>query len=433
MQRYVNPHPTMFPQQQVPQQQVMQPQIMMTPQGPMMMTPQGMVPVQVTQMQGQPQVMQGGMQGQFPQQFPQMQGQGGMMVQHGGMQGQFPQGQFPQQQFPTQQQYPSNNQSVVQSRFGQPSTTMEPTTQLQDSGNRYGTFQSPQQAQQQVQQPQQVEEPIRPALFIVTPTTHKFTGNEKFKMGVITEAVKANNIAYEEGFVACNCLEETVEDLIEMAYKPDTAAMVTVRNYIVNNSFYRVDLREVMTNLVAKDTKNLYKVFKAQYTKLTDKHQINVLNSLNTMLTDVINDFLTVNSVSMISIESFYTDYNDLLKVIGSTEEDLEEVLTEYLDKYVADLKTSLTNTTKTENATQITEVVSIAYVDRLVQETGLDVIGQAFVQVDDSIANTFLKTLAAEVIAKIAKQEFLLVTLDKRVFKFMVSSNADVYVKNIA
>lgn len=433
-QRYVNPHPQMQPQMQVPQQMQqpqMQPQIIMTPQGPAMMTPQGLVLVNIQQMQGQPQMMPGV---QMPMQFPQ---QGGMMQQHGGMMGggmvmapSMPmQGQ--QQQFPQQQQ-----SAVVTNRFGAPAAAiMSSTTQVTDSGsNRYQSFQSPQQAQQQMQeQNQQVEEPTRPPLFIVTPTTHKFTGNEKFKMGVITEAIKPINVAFEEGYVAFTCLEEAVEGVIEFAYSTDDVRAVTVRNVIVNNIFYKVELRELITNLLAKDTKNLYKVFKAAYTKTTDKHQINVLNTLNTILTDLINDYMTVNSVAMITIDSFYTDYNDLLKVVNSTEEELEESLVEYLDKIVNDMQVALTNTPAMDKTTQITEPVSVAYLDKLVQETGLDVLGQGFVQLDDSIANNFLKSIAAEVVGKINKQEFLMVTLDKSVFKVMIANSAAVYVKKIA
>lgn len=440
--RYTNPHPgqpAMFPQAQ-PQMQ-MQPapvMVMMTPQGPAMMTPQGMVSVQLQQTPQGPMMMtpQGmvpvQIQGQQQQMMPQGQG---MMAMHGGtmpmMQGQYPQQQFQQQQYP-QQQFPSNNQSVVQSRFGQPSAAMETiTTQMPDTSNRYHTAQT-QQAQQQQMQPA-VEEPTRPMLFTVTPVVHKFSGNEKFKMNVVTEAVKPNQVNYEEGYLACDCLEENVECVIEQAYKGETTPVVTVRNYIINNNFWRVDLKDTIDNLLSGDIKALYKAFKAAYTKMTNKSEINVLNVLNTALTDVTNDFLAVNSVAMISIESFYTDFNDLLRVIRNSEEDLEEELLSYLNNYVDDMKIALTNTTKTPNATQITEMVSVAYVDKHLLETGLDELDHRFVQVDDSIANAFLKSVAAEVIAKVGKQEFLLVTLDKSIFKFMVSTSANIFIKKIA
>lgn len=413
MQRYVNPHPTMYPQQMQPQmQQPMQqqmPQVVMTPQGPAMMTPNGLVLIPMQQqMQGQ-QPMQGGM---IPM-------QGGMMPQHGGM---MTPGQFPQQQ------YQPNNQSVVASRFGQPSTAIEPMTNFQPSdNNRYGT------PQQQIVPQAEVEEPIRPPLFTVKPMIHKFSGNDKFKMNVITEALKANNVVYEEGHLASDCLEENVEVVIEKAFQGDTTPMLTVRDTIVNNIFHRVDLKEFVTSLVEMPPKEMYKTFKAKYGELTDKHQINVLNTINTSFTDVINDFLAVNSVVGISIESFYTDFNDLLKAIRNSEETLEEDLLDYLAGYLDDMKLALTNTEKSETATHLTEMVSIAYLDRHVLETGLEGLGNHFVQINDALPNAFIKSIAAEVISKVSKQEFLLVTLDKSIFKFMASTAADVYVKKIA
>lgn len=440
--RYVNPHPgqVMYPQQpqqqQVPQQQMQLPQVMMTPQGPAMVTPQGLVSISMQQFQQIQQQMQM-MQMQQPQmQQPMMPMQGmmpgmGMMATHGGM----PQQQQVPQQYVPQQQFPTNNQSVVQSRFGQPSTTMESTSIQSTDSNRYATYQSPQ-AQLQAQQQQvhhQGEEPTGPLLFTVTPVVHKFTGNDKFKMNVVTEAIKANQVNYVDGHLACDCLEENVECVIEQAFKEEVTPLVTVRNYIVNNNFWRVDLKETMDLLLKSTIKELYKTFKSAYSKVTDKSQINVLNTVNTMLTDTINDFLAVNSVSMISIESFYTDFNDLLKVVRNTEEDLEEDLLSYLNGYVGDMKLALNSTAKTPNATQVTEMVSIAYLDRHVLETGMEELDKNFAQVDDSIANAFVKSLAAEIIAKISKQEFLLVTMDKSVFKFMVSTAANVYVKKIA
>ena len=452
--RYVNPHPgqpVMYPQQQpmqpmqqIPQQQMM-PTVVMTPQGPAMVGPQGLVSVQLQQTpQGPAMVTPQGMvlvqiqqmqQPQMQPMQPMMGGGGGVMAMHGGMQGQFPQQYVPQQ---SPQQFPNNpNQSVVQSRFGQPSSTMESTSiQSTDSGNRYASFQQPQQ-QQQPQQHQQVhhqgDEPTGPLLFTVTPVAHKFTGNDKFKMNVITEAIKANQVNYADGYLACDCLEEHVECVIEQAFKEEVTPLVTVRNYIINNNFWRVDLKDTVDLLVKSTIKEMYKSFKSVYGKLTDKHQVNVLNTINTMLTDAINDFLAVNSVSRISIESFYTDFNDLLKVVRSTEEDLEEDLLSYLNGYVGDMKLALNSTEKTPNATQVTEMVSVAYVDRHVLETGMEELDKNFAQVDDSIANAFVKSLAAEIIAKINKQEFLLVTLDKSIFKFMVSTSANVYVKKIA
>lgn len=442
--RYANPHagqPVMFPQQQQmqvmqPQQmQVMQPiqqvpQVVMTGQGPMMMTPQGWAPITIQQYQQiqamvQQQQQQGGMM---------MPAGGGIMATYGG--GMMPgPGQVPQQYVPQQApQFQPNNQAVVQSRFGQPSSTMESTSiQSNDSGNRYTAGQPQQAPQLQVQQQQQQQEPAGKLLFTVTPVVHKFTGNDKFKMNVVTEIVKANQVNYTEGYLACDCLEENVECVIEQAYKEETVPVVTVRDYIINNNFWRVDIRETVDLLVKSTIKELYKSFKSAYGKVTDKHQINVLNTINTMLTDTINDYLAVNSTMGITIESFYTDFNDLLKVVRNNEEDLEEELLSYLNGYVDDMKLALSNTEKTPNATQVTEMVSVAYVDKHLLETGMEELDNRFVEVDDSLSNAFIKSLAAEVIAKIKKSEFLLVTLDKSVFKFMIANNATVHVKKIA
>jgi len=407
--RYVNPHTgqvAMYPNQQVQQPQMQQPTptVVMTAQGPMLMTAQGMMPVQI---QGQPQ-------------------QQGVMATYGGPTMPMNPGMVPVQYPSGVMNQPGMNQAVMpQGRFSQPNTAAE--TMSQESSNRYQTFQS------QQQQTEVVEEVVGTVLFSVKPVLHKFTGNEKFKLNVFTDAVKANNVNFVESHIACDCLEEIVECIIEKAHETPDTKMVTARNYIVNNIFYKTNMNELIDSFVTGDIKALYKAFKSNYSKLNDKYQINLMNSFNTMLTDAINDFLAVNATNTINIESFHTDFNDLLKVIRNNEEDLEDNLIEYLDKYITEIKVALNSIEKAENTSLIPEPVAVAYLDKHVLETGLDELTNQFVQVEDVVVNVFLNSLASEVVAKVGKQEFILVTMDKSIFKFMVNADKQLFIKKIA
>jgi hypothetical protein len=408
--RYVNLHQGQQPMQ--PQAQMQQaPQIVMTAQGPMMMTAQGWVPVSMQQIQQMQQMQQ-------PQQMmPMMQPgmpQGGMMMPMGMPNG-FPQG----------------NQAAVPARFGGSSTgnqaVMAPQQQMVETGGRFGM----QQAQQIVNEEETSF--AKPYLFEVTPTTNKYLGNDKFKIQTTVEAVKANHIDYNDNLVACNCLKESIENVIEQANAKPTVAPVTVRETISNINFWNVNLKTELNALLGDDVKTLYKSFKLLYADMTDVRNINLMNDLDTVLTNAVNDYLIVNAKEAMEIESFHTDFNDLLKVIRKNDDDLEEMLLDYMNKYISHMHLMMTNTPEVENATHITEHVTIAYVDKPSIQLGIHELGLKFVEVENCLPNTYLISLAAEVIAKISKPEFILATMDRATYKVMVAESSEVYIKRLA
>ena len=413
--KYINPHTgqtilyTSNQQQAQPMQQ--QPTVVMTPQGPMLMTPQGLVPVNLQYQQQQlimPQYQPMGMM-MNPNMF-QQQYQGNLM--QGGM-----------------------NQAVMpQSRFT--TSNVNEMTQNQDTSSRYQTTQPQQQnIQQNIEKVK--EESMYPELFTVKPTVHKFIGNENVKLNVITDAIKVNRINHIEDYIICDCLEEAIESITEKVYESEEVETVTICDYIINNIFYKVNMNETIDALVSGTIKDLYKAFKSNYAKITNKYQINMMNAFNIILTDTINDFLAINSQKQISIESFYIDFNDLLKVIRDHEEDLEDILIDYLNKFVTDIRLNLNIIKESDKGildkgTVIPESFTIVYLDKHVLETGLNEVTHKFVQVDENIANVFINSLRSEITERTSKQEFLLVTLDKNVFKFMVNSNNQLFIRKI-
>lgn len=407
--RYVNPHnnqvvvypgnqqnmqqPMMQPMQQgmmtnQMQPMQMQPQVVMTAQGPMMMTAQGLVPV--------------------PQPV------GGMVPMQSNMpvynQQYVPQNQFPQM----------TNQSVIpQNRFSQPGNADQQHNQQEF--NRYS-------AQQTVEQV--IQEITGPELFIVKPIIHKFAGNDKFKLNTITDSIKSNAINVMENIVVCDCLEETVESLIEKTYSETDVKTLTVQKHIINNSYYKVEMKDVIENLVSDDIKTLYKNLKSIISKCVDKYQLNALFAFNLGLTNAINDYLAINSENQIDIESFITDYNDLLKILRNNEEDLEDTLVEYLNAYIGEIKSNLSIITKKDNVCYIPESITVAYLDKHLYETGLDKLSNSFSQVDETLTNVFITSIANEIVAKTNKKEFFLVTMDKSIFKCMISEREQLYIR---
>jgi RNAse (barnase) inhibitor barstar len=386
--------PQMVPMNQQPMQQpqMMTPQMMQHYQQQMLMNQQAMQ---------QPQMMQPGMmQPQYMQQ---------PMMQPGMMQP----GMVPQQP----------QQAVVNTtRFTQSSPTMPQQFTPNNEGNRY--------QQPMAQEVVTADESTVPIPYSVKPIVHKFITNEKVKLNTITSEVKESNVKYVQTHIAVDCVQEVIESIIETAYLEETNNLITAHNFIVTHNHYRVDLNEKFATLYNGDIKTAYKLMKVYYKEATDKYQIAALDDLDNILTDRINDFITISSNDSISIDSFTTDFNDLLKVLRNTEEDLEDKVLDYMDEYLNQMK-QLTDTVETSiSITCINEPIQVAYIDKHVVETGLENVTTRFIKLDETASNVFLNSLGLTVCAKLNTRDFLLVTLDRTVFKCMVDDDSNLFIR---
>ena len=422
--RYLNPHtnqPAVFPGQQpmAPQQYIpgQFPQHQM-PQG----YPQGQMPQGQFPQQGMYPQQQFG-QGQFPQgQFPQQ----GMYPQ-GQMPQQFPQGQFPQQYIPNQGQFPQqqNNQvSVGGGRFGQSANPMQ-TFSNDGASDRY-------QAQPQVTQ-NTTEAPVtnKPVLFTVKPTTHRFLNNEKVVLKTITTELQPTQIKVVEQQMVTDGVDALIESVIENVYQEEKQSLVTIQSVIVDKTFYNVPvMKETFKELLSDDIKRFYNTLKNKFPDISTKYEMSVISYFMTMITDTINDYLAVNATSAITIDDFYSDFNALLKVLRNSEEDLEDKLMDYLSDMIGATRTSTELLEEKEGVVHLPEVYTVAYLDRHSLETGLEVLGDTFVMVEDNAANVFLNTLVLNVVTRSKRDNFLLVTADKVVYKCVVSNDSKVHIR---
>lgn len=421
--RYLNPHtnqPAVFPGQQpmAPQQYIpgQYPQQQM-PQGyPQGQMPQGQFPQQGMYPQQQ------FLQGQFPQgQFPQQ----GMYPQP--MPQQFPQGQFPQQYIPNQGQFPQqqNNQvSMGGGRFGQPANPMQ-TFSNDGASDRY-------QAQRQATQ-NTTETPVtsKPVLFTVKPTTHRFLNNEKVVLKTITTELQPTQIKVVEQQMVTDGVDALIESVIENFYQEEKQSLVTIQSVIVDKTFYNVPvMKETFKELLSDDIKKFYNTLKNKFPDISTKYEMSVVSYFMTMITDTINDYLAVNATSAITIDDFYSDFNALLKVLRNSEEDLEDKLMDYLSDMIGATRTSTELLEEKEGVVHLPEVYTVAYLDRHSLETGLEVLGDTFVMVEDNAANVFLNTLVLNVVTRSKRDNFLLVTADKVVYKCAVSNDSKVHIR---
>jgi hypothetical protein len=340
---------------------------------------------------------------------------------------QFPQGQFPQQYIPNQGQFPQqqNNQvSVGGGRFGQSANPMQ-TFSNDGASDRY-------QAQPQVTQ-NTTEAPVtnKPVLFTVKPTTHRFLNNEKVVLKTITTELQPTQIKVVVQQMVTDGVDALIESVIENVYQEEKQSLVTIQSVIVDKTFYNVPvMKETFKELLSDDIKRFYNTLKNKFPDISTKYEMNVISYFMTMITDTINDYLAVNATSAITIDDFYSDFNALLKVLRNSEEDLEDKLMDYLSDMIGATRTSTELLEEKEGVVHLPEVYTVAYLDRHSLETGLEVLGDTFVMVEDNAANVFLNTLVLNVVTRSKRDNFLLVTADKVVYKCVVSNDSKVHIR---
>lgn len=407
---------------------------------PNMAQHQQFVPVQQQYPQQQPQPVAVGMP---HQQFMSPQQYNAMMMQQGVM----PAQQFVQQGMVAPQQFVPNQAPMVMvnqgQQFQQPVQTGLGNTRFTSNndqqqfeahsvGNRYKENPMPQQ-QQQFQVAEQV--PVKEQIFVVKPTVHKFPGSEDFKLNTFTVGFADSNLVYEEAYVASDALSSVAEYLLERVnggeITPENRRMANAQNLIVNNTFFNVEMRERLLELLDNDGKALLKLARGgDRIQVSNRYELSVIDMINRILTKKVNDFLSINFEVEISIDSFFDDYADLLVAVRSADPHMEDPLTDMLGDYLRDNRIIMDCTEVGPNSTVISERVLMVALDKHTLETGLEEAQEYFMEVADTASNVFLRTLAGAVMTKTGKSEFTLLTMDKQMFDFVKSKDTRLFVR---
>lgn len=415
---YRNPHPTYVPQMPAQTQPQQNNQIQLTPQQQqylMQMTSSGYPQHQVQEMMME--FMRRNMQ------FQQMQP---MMPQMG---------RFPQNG--NAAMIPNMNPGTF---MNQGNFVMPP--EINDT--RFGDtrMSTPKPEISQIQQQMQIQEQtmVQPVSkqFTVKAQTNAFLDNANIRLKVITEPLKLNSMTYvkHETTPKYNCFDAAIEGTFEEFLSKTDRKVLSGSRSIVHTTFYDVVNQPILVLMYSLGIKDLYKYLRNYYSQVSTEHDILPVSMFNNMLTEMINDYIAVNSSADVNIDNFYSDFNDLLKFIRDNEETLEDELVEYMDGKLKKLAQELSKAgiVEDDKATTgfVTEILDIFVLNRHVLETGLSVLEDGFVMLEDKLPNKFLLSIASEVFAKIEDKEFILVTIDRSLFKFFLGNDKNVYIKRM-
>lgn len=401
------------------------------------LTPQQLQMLQQQQMMQQRQMMPG--QFQLGQQGYNMNPQYQQMLQQQMLQQQMMQQQMLQQQLMQQQAY--------NSRFGASVPNMSVTSREQFNPGvtsltgRYN-MQAQTNTMQDVEQVLNTPQPkvINPPTdkFVVLPEKDiSFVDNELIKLMTYISEIKDNQLDNKEEVTVVDCLEEARETIYELGGK--TSKLIVTADFIVTTNFIKTSPNVILPILNNTKIKEVYKTLKKMIAEVKDKRDMIVINKFDDILTDYINEFLVINTKGKVSIDSFSSDFNSLLKVLRNYYDDLEDDLLTSLDLFFKNFKESIdivSEKLKLDEASVssfIAEAVAMAYMDKMLIELGLNTISDRYVEVDkNNPANITLLTLYQQVTKSVIRKDFYLVTMDKSVVKFNSTTDDRIFVKRV-
>lgn len=241
----------------------------------------------------------------------------------------------------------------------------------------------------------------------------------------------------EEGSTATECLQAAVESLFEQVNskdKDDPLKVVTIGNFIITNTIYRVHKRDELLAMLSSGVKHFYKKLNNLFREAETTYELSLCSAIDLILTDAVNDFIAINTPTSLHISSFVEDFNELLKLLRDLEGDVEGALIAYLDTTLATNKKDIESMSDIENATVFTENYDLVYLDMSSWEIGVEgtVTSGSIYRITGAAVNMLLFQFCKTVMEMTGKSEFVMVTADRRILKFMRDLNEIYYFKRI-
>lgn len=275
----------------------------------------------------------------------------------------------------------------------------------------------------------------------------KFNNNSKVVLSNYYEELKESQLGIRENnLTIVDCFEEAVELCISYSHIENTGKLAYVGDFLIENSFYKAADQEQFNKLILdNDIKSMYKAVKTAWPTLTNKYDIFMFDKFDSIITDTINDFIAVNCPVKISIDSFMTDFNELLKILRGVDDldlDLEDELITHMNRFISNIKTNLEinqsqlsgiDAEDGKKVTYIPEQFTIGYIDKYSYELGITNAPSELVAVEDNNdLNKFILSTARTVMSKQEVDTIYMVSIDKVVIQLVKSLNDVIFIKKL-
>lgn len=348
---------------------------------------------------------------------------------------------------------------------------MQPMTQPQQyggihPGNRFNAnaqppgimsdrFSQPPVANPRFQQPEQ------PTAFLQPMQVERQATNKENKTMVIqvnldtSETIKFNNsnLSFETNkikysiksvenltniSVVC-CMGEAVDQLLGDIYPNIKPKKIYRQSVIITDRIFGTSNN--LINKLKDKEQSVQDILKAAYNEATNKNDLTAAMMLDEQFTEIVNDFLEVNSPESLSIDSYMSDYDELVAVMSNQTNLLDAynkmivILENMRDGYI-DAINIVEETSDPEDVVQsaiLCSSVNMYYVDAMDVEFNLDKIEYESVEIPMNMTNGL-----SSVISSICSSDYdkfkknYLVTYNKSIFEIFEDTDSKRYLRKV-
>lgn len=267
------------------------------------------------------------------------------------------------------------------------------------------------------------EESSEIAIFDVKNVVHKLTNKSKLELDVITKPLTKNDIHTEDSnsVVMVENLITASETLRERYKSKDIEKVVRVCDLDISNMFYNTTVKADVEVLLSKPPKTLARELRKRYVNVEDVNDYIVYECLNNILTERLNTILVTEGIVDVSIDNFYSDFDDLLThLTSSISVEVCGEIEDELNQFILSMSEETKRIVCEDDTT-----FGIAYpiigimVDKHSIELGLDKLGEGLHRLGESEQTGFLRSISIR-----TDSNSVLVTKEGAVFEYLVSSD---------
>lgn len=290
--------------------------------------------------------------------------------------------------------------------------------------NRYG--QEPSKQEVVKQKEPKVKE------FTVDKEPYRFPYNKNIGVTRKTKAIQENKLKVLEGSTVTLLAEDSYDRLADIIGESTEFSLVANKVTIVDDS-YSIPSKDHLVHMFKFDSRDLYRGLKKQLSSNSSIEELVWLDRVDKLFTAITNECLEINLGDSlgITIDRFCTDLNDLLGVVRKQAgESVSDKIEDWLDKEVSNFHIGLNESSvldETNSQLRLYQYSTLVYTSSISYTLGLENLNK-YNKLIEVPENQHLLSIA-KMLFKDDKHDFILMTSDKQVYKFIKNFNDEIII----
>lgn len=276
--------------------------------------------------------------------------------------------------------------------------------------------------------------------FVIRSIIDPATYNLSFKLSPRTTALEENDFKdlTDESPVMYESLQSILTSASEYMDADTEPKLLTYSNSMIGRFYIKSSLKDNVRTMFSGNTENLYTKLNTTMKAVKNMDDYIVCEHINKMITARVNFIMSIATaagiIGNITMDSFVTDYSDLLKHAENytvkTGVKLSEMVAKHMDALLASIREAMSSKFEgKEDSVLVVKPINTIAVRKHTMELGLTTLGSSWVRLEDEPSNDFIRSICYASVDDID----LLVTRNGEGFWLAVNSETkDCYIKRV-